>query len=238
MSDTSTRDTLCIRHWRSHRHISFQFPAYEYEHSDVGSTEWDVCTDFGDDPMGMDYDKDEIPWAEDNLGPIDNEHSMEPGPSSVPLAPQGGTTDQASKVIESSSVSSALQVGMASPNPIANENSMDIESPPSCLPPQLGLTVEDPKVIELTSDSLVPPPKTSSSHTPALASTSASASTQHQWIDTHSADYDHFFQIMRIGRGRPWICHGGRNHQLVAANTQNAQSYLESPRSAVLRQDM
>ena len=33
--------------------------------------------DFGDDPMGMDFDKNKIPFAEDNQGPIANEDSMD-----------------------------------------------------------------------------------------------------------------------------------------------------------------
>ena len=68
------------------------------------TNEWDICTDFGDDPMGIDSDgdstEDEIPYDE---GPIDNEDSMDVGLPSAPSAPQWEAADLTPMAIESPS---------------------------------------------------------------------------------------------------------------------------------------
>ena len=68
------------------------------------TNEWDICTDFGDDPMGIDSDgdstEDEIPYDE---GPIDNKDSMDVGPPPAPSARQREAADPTPMAIESPS---------------------------------------------------------------------------------------------------------------------------------------
>ena len=180
------------------------------------TNEWDICTDFGDDPTGIDSDgdstEDEIPYDE---GPIDNEDSMDVGPPSAPSAPQREAADPVPMAIESSS---AVRFKAANQDPIPIENSMDIGPPSACSSLHLGAIDQDPKAAEpsappletasqdLTTienpvDTEAPiegslPPLSPLSHTPASVPTSTPA--QHQWIDTLSADYGHPVESTRF----------------------------------------
>ena len=106
------------------------------------TNEWDICTDFGDDPTGLKSDEDEILYAE---GPIDNKDLMDIGPPSTPSAPPLETTD---KTLISTELFLAVQFKAASQDPNTIEDSMDIGSPSACSPLQPGTIDWDPKAAE------------------------------------------------------------------------------------------
>ena len=66
LDNTQTEDRVQTRwlcgevnqKWGSYSNVQQRYNGF--------TNEWDICTDFGDDPMGMDFDKDKISFAEDN----------------------------------------------------------------------------------------------------------------------------------------------------------------------------
>ena len=124
------------------------------------TNEWDICTDFGDNPMGIDSDgdltEDEIPYDE---GPINNKDSMDVGLPSSPSALQRKAADSTPMAIESPL---AVRFKATNQDPIAIENSMDIGPPSACSSLQLGAIDQHPKAAESPSMPSVPPLETAS----------------------------------------------------------------------------